>query len=301
MARFQLIIMSSYAKNKIQMCSVTQRQSRHRHICRKLLQIHPVHLLFVCNKKCLVFTEQCIHARFQLVAMSSYAKNYRCVQALNISVDVAKCVEIFHKFTQYTHLLSLTKNDLSSQNNLFLARFQFIRKCYYAKNKLQLCSVTQHQCRCRQMCEQFHKFTQYTHFCLLLKMTFLEWTINSWQGFNSLGCPLMLRTNYRCAQLLNIIVDVAKCVENFDKFTQYTHFLSVTKNDLSSPNNLFMASFQLISMSFYAKNKLNMCSVTQHQCRLRQMGGKFSQIHKVNSLFVCYKKSLLFTEQSIHG
>ena len=69
--------------------------------------------------------------------------NYRCVQSLNISVDVTKtCVENIHKFTKYTHFLSVTKND------------------YW-------------------------------------------WTIYSWQGFNSLGCPLMLRTSdYRCVQWL---------------------------------------------------------------------------------------------------
>ena len=105
-------------------------------------------------------------------------------------------------------------------------------------------------------------------FCLLLKMTCLDWTIYSWQGFNSLGCPLILRTNYRCVQSLNVSVDVAKCVEMFHKFTQFTHFLSVTKKYLSWLNNLFMARFQLIRMSSDAKNKLQMCSVTKHQCRL---------------------------------
>ena len=99
-----------------------------------------------------------------------------------------------------------------------MARFQLIRMSSYAKNKLQMCSVTQHQCRCRQMCGKY------------------------------------------------------------SQFNQYTHFLSVTKNDLSWLNNLFMARFQLIRMSSYAKNKLQMCSVTQHQCRSCQMCGKCSQI-----------------------
>ena len=48
------------------------------------------------------------------MSMSSYAKNkLYCVQSANISVDIAKCGENFHKFTQYTHSLSVTKNDLS--------------------------------------------------------------------------------------------------------------------------------------------------------------------------------------------
>ena len=93
--------------------------------------------------------------------------NYRCVQSLNISVDVAKCVENVHKFTQFTHFLSVTKT---------------------------ICP---------------------------------DWTIYSWQGFNSLVCPLMLITNYRCVQLLNISVDDAKSVENVHKSTKNTHFLSV--------------------------------------------------------------------------
>ena len=33
--------------------------------------------------------------------------NYICVQLLNISVHDAKCVENVHKFTKYTHFLSL--------------------------------------------------------------------------------------------------------------------------------------------------------------------------------------------------
>ena len=201
--------------------------------------------------------------------------NYRCVQSMNISVDVAKCVENVQKFTQFTQFLSVTKNDLSWLNNLFMARFQLIRMSSYANNKLQMCSVTQHQCRWRQICG---KCSQIHQVHSLFVSTCPDWTINSWQSFNSLGCPLMLKTNYRCVQSLNINVDVAKCVENVHKFTEITHFFSVTKINLSWLNNLFMARFQLIRMSSYAKNKLQMCSVTQHQCRRRQMCGKCSQI-----------------------
>ena len=82
--------------------------------------------------------------------MSSYAKNKdRCVHSPSITVDVAKCGGYFPKFTQCTHFLSVTKNDLSGLNNLFTVRFQLIRMSSYAKNKLQMCSVTQHQCRRR--------------------------------------------------------------------------------------------------------------------------------------------------------
>ena len=199
MAKFQLMRMSSYAKNKLQMCSVTQHQCRRRQMCGKCSQIHPVHSLFV----------------------------------------------------RY-------KNDLSWLNNLFMARFQLIRMSSFAKNKLQMCSVTQHQCRWRQMCG---KCSQIHQVHSLFVRTCPDWTIYSWQTFNSLGCPLMLRTNYRCVQSLNISVDVAKCVENVHTLIHYTHFWTVTKKDLSSLN-LFMVMFQLIRMSSYAKNKL-MCSVKQ--------------------------------------
>ena len=120
-------------------------------MCGKYSQIHPVHSLFVRNKKWLVLTEQSICGKFQLIRMSSYAKN-----------------------------------------------------------KPQMYSVTQHQCRWCQMwrkCSQIHKVHS------LFVRTCPDWTIYSLQGFNSLGCLLMLRTNYRCVQWLNISVDVTKCVE----------------------------------------------------------------------------------------
>ena len=43
--------------------------------------------------------------------MSSYAKNKLLVvfQLPNISVDIAKCGAIFHKFIQYTHFCRLQK------------------------------------------------------------------------------------------------------------------------------------------------------------------------------------------------
>ena len=132
--------------------------------------------------------------------------------------------------SQFTPLLSVAKCDLSWLNNLFMARFQLITMSSYTKNKLQMCSVTQRQCRRRQMCGKL------------------------------------------------------------SQFTQSTHILCVRKNDLSSLSNIFMARFQLITMSSYAKNKLHLCSVTQHQRCRRQRCGKFSQIHPVHSLFVCYKK-----------
>ena len=138
-------------------------------------------------------------------------------------------------------LLDCYKKDLSSLNNLFMAKFQLIRMSSYPKNKLQMCSVIQHQCRRRQM--------------------FVKWS--QIQPVHSL-------------------------------FVRY-------KNDLSWLKNLFMARFQLIRMSSHAKNKLQICSVTQHQCWRRQLCGKCSQIHLVHSIFVRYKKRLFLIKQSILG
>ena len=127
-------------------------------------------------------------------------------------------------------------------------------------------------------------------FCLLQNIACVVWTIYSWQGFNSLGCPLIIRTNCRCFQSLNISVDVAKYVENVHILIHHSHIWTVTKNDLSSLNNLFMARFQLNSMCTYVMNKLQMCSVTEHLCRRREKCENFSQISPLHSLFLCCKK-----------
>ena len=126
-------------------------------------------------------------------------------------------------------LFCVTKNDLSWLNNLFMVRFQLTMMFSYANNKLQMCSVTQHQCRRRQM----------------------------WGKF-SLIHPV--------------------------------HSLSVYYKKWL--DNLFMVRLQLIRMSSYAKKKVQMCSVTQHQCRRRQMLGKFSQIHPEYSLLPATKNDL---------
>ena len=193
MAKFQLTRMSSYAKNKLQMCSVTQHQCRRRQMCWKCSHINSLHSLLDCYKK-----------------------------------------------------------DLSSLKNVLMAKFQLNSMSSYAKNKLEMCWVTEHQCRWCQMCG---KCSQIHQVHSLFLRTYPDWTIYSWQIFNSLVCPLMLQRNYRCVQSLNISVDVTKCVENVHKFTQIIHFLSVTKNDLSWLNNLFMARFQLNRMSSYTNNK----------------------------------------------
>ena len=142
------------------------------------------------------------------------------------------------------------------------------------------------------MCKIFTNTHSTLAFCRLQKNN-LSWLNNLFlASFNSLEFALMLITNYWCVQSLNISVDVAKCIDKFHKFTKNNHFLSVTKNDLSWLNNLFMARFPLMRMFSYAKNKLMMCSVNQHQCRRRQMCGKFSQFHEVHSRLSVTKNDL---------
>ena len=223
--------------------------------------------------------------------------NYICVQSLNFSVDVAKCVENVHKFTQFTHFLSVTKHDLSWLNNLFMARFQLIRMSSYAKNKLQMCSVTQHQCRWCQICRKCSQIHQEDSLC-----PFLSWLNKPFMA----KFQLIRMSSYAKNKLQMCSVTQHQCrrrqICGKCSQIQRDHSLfSVTKNDLSWLNNLFMARFQLYRMSSYANNIQLMFSVIQHQCWRRQMCGKRSQIHPVHSLFVCYKILLVLTEQSIHG
>ena len=121
-------------------------------------------------------------------------------------------------------------------------------------------------------------------------MTYLDSKIHSWQAFNSLVCPLMLRTNNRCVESLNISV-MSPNVENIHKFTQYTDYLTVTKNTLSWLNNLLMVMFQLIRMSTYAKNKLQMCWVIEHQWGGRQMWKIFTNSPSILTFCLLLKMS----------
>ena len=170
-------------------------------------------------------------------------------------------------------------------------------------NKLQMCSVTHHQCRRRQI---WGKVSQ-IHPVLSLFVSYKKWlalteqSIHGNNYFNSLQCPLMLRTNNRIYSVTQHQFRRRQMWGKFPHIHPVHSLLSVTKNGLSWLNNLFMVMFQLMRMSSYAKNKLQMCSVTQHQCRRSQMRAKVSQVHTVHSLFICYKKWPVLTEQSIHG
>ena len=140
-----------------------------------------------------------------------------------------------------------------------------------------MCWVTQRQCRSRQMWKIFTNSPSTLTFYLLQKKN-LSWLNNRFMAsFNSLVCPLILRTNNRCVESLNISV-MSPNVENIQKFTQYTDNFVNYKKKLSSLNNLFMVMFQLIRMSSYVKNKQQMCWVIQHQCRSRQVWKIFTNL-----------------------
>ena len=104
----------------------------------------------------------------------------------------------------------------------------------------------------------------------------------------------MLRWNYRCVELLNVSVEVAKC----GKYSQFhpvdSLFIYYKKWPVLTEQSIH-GKFQLIIMSSYPKNKQLMCRVTQHQCIVAKCG-KYSQIHPVHWLFVYYKKVSLLGE-----
>ena len=90
-------------------------------------------------------------------------------------------------------------------------------------------------------------------FCQVQKTNFPDWTINSWQAVNSIGCLLMWRANYRCVQSFTISVDVAKCVENVHTLIHYTHFRLLQKMTCLHWTIYSWQGFNCIRMSSYAK------------------------------------------------
>ena len=182
--------------------------------------------------------------------------NYRCVQSLNISVDVAKFVENVHKLIQLHSLLNVTKKkDLSSLNNLFMARFQLIRCPLMLKTNYRCVQSLNISVDVAKCVENVHTLIHYTHFWTVTKKRLvLIWTIYSWQSFNSLGCPLMLKTNYRCVQSLNISVDDAKCVENVHSHISL-HSCFVTEHIFSLVFNILGHTIELKQNRLFSEDK----------------------------------------------
>ena len=170
-----------------------------------------------------------------------------------------------------------------------MVNFQLISMSSYAKNKQQMCWVTQHQCRSRQMWKisQIHPVA--LTFCLLQKWLFLP--EQSIHGKVSTHKDVLLcsESNYRCVELLNVSVEVAKCGKYSQIHPVHSLFIYYKKWPVLTEQSIH-GKFQLISMSSYAKNKQQMGRVTQHQCNVVKCG-KYSQIRPVHWLFVYYKKS----------
>ena len=124
--------------------------------CGKYSQIHPVHSLFVCYIEWLVLLNNLFMVSFQLIRMLSYAKNKH--QMCWVNQHQCRSRQMLKIFTNSPSTLTfclLQKNDYPCLNNLFMVSIQLISISSSAKNKLQMCWVTQHQCRSRQMWKIF--------------------------------------------------------------------------------------------------------------------------------------------------
>ena len=102
--------------------------------------------------------------------------------SVNTSCNPQKVSELgesehFPHINSLHSLWTVTKNDWSSLNHLFMAKFQLMRMSTYAKNKLQMCAVTQHQCRRPNVWKMFTNSPSSLTFCGLQKMTCPDWTI----------------------------------------------------------------------------------------------------------------------------
>ena len=209
--------------------------------------------------------------RFQLIRMFSYANNklqmcsvtqHQCWRR-QMRGKLSQIHPVHSLFVCYKKWLVLTEQSIHGN----VSTHEDVLLCY--EQTTELCSVTQHQCRRHQMWGKYSQIHLVHSLFICYKKNDFYWLNNLFMvRFKLIVCPLMLRTNYRCVQSPNISVNVAKIFTN--SHTTLTLYL-LQKNDLSWLNNLFMVKFKLMWMSSYAKNKLQMCSVTQHQCRRRQM------------------------------
>ena len=121
--------------------------------------------------------------------------NNRCVQSLNISVDVDKYLKMF---TNSTCSLTFCPLENTTCRDWTIYSWQGF-------NSIGCPLMLRTNCRCVQSLNisvtspnVWKMNSMVTHICPQ-KKTCPDWTIYSWQGFNSLGCPLMLRI-CRCFQ-----------------------------------------------------------------------------------------------------
>ena len=137
-------------------------------------------------------------------------------------------------------------------------------------------------------------------FCLVTdKMTCLEWTIYSWQGLNSIGWTLMLRTNYIWVQSLYISVDVAKCVKIFTNSPSTLTFCLLQQMTCLDRTIYSRQSFNSLRSPLMFRTNCRCLPSLNISENFAKYVEKYSQIHPVHTLFVCYKKWLVLTEESI--
>ena len=107
--------------------------------------------------------------------------------------------------------------------------------------------------------------------------------------FHTLVCPLMLIKNYTDVwQSLNIICRRCQICGKLSHIRiNYTYFMTVTKKTCLHWIDLFMAKFELIRIVLLCLKTVQKCSVTQHQCRRRQMCGTFSTHLATSTLTFC--------------
>ena len=145
MVRFQLIRMSSYAKIKLQMCWVTQRQCRSRQMW-KIFTISPSTLTFyLLQKNDLSWLNNLFMVSFQLIRMLSYAKNEH--QMCWVTQLQCRSRQMWKMFTNSRRALTIVcyqKWPVLTEQSIH-GKFQLISMSSYAKKKQQMCRVTQHK------------------------------------------------------------------------------------------------------------------------------------------------------------
>ena len=130
-----------------------------------------------------------------LSKMSSYA-NLTAVVFSHLQHECKLSSNVWKIFTNSSSLTfcPLQKRLVLIEKWVLMARFQLISMSTYAKNKLQMSSLTQHMSRCRQMCRKLFTNSPSTLYFLSVTKNGLSWLNNPlpWQGLTRYDVVLML-------------------------------------------------------------------------------------------------------------
>ena len=158
--------------------------------------------------------------------------NNRCVESLNISVEVAKCGK-YSQIHPVHSLLSNTKMTVVTKQSIHVKL-----SSYESKNKLPWCVESLNISEWVAKCENFHIWSIHlmlsTLHSLSVNKNDLCWLNNPFNGFQHIRMSSYAKykqqicwvTQHQCR---------SRICENIHKFTQYTHFLSVTQQWLVLP------------------------------------------------------------------